>query len=127
MQHKQICGFIMGELIVALTVLGTLVVTLTLSLDGVRRFNHYQWTRERCLAAAQAQLDCYAACRRPLARDDVARLWPRVTTTVTAADGRARWEGLTLVAVEASSQSYRRQVRVRLARYCIPSVPEETP
>jgi hypothetical protein len=117
----------MGELIVALTVLGTLVVVLALSLDGIRRFNHYQWTRQQCLCAAQAQLDCLATSLRPLDANDVARLWPRVTTTLTSSAGEEPWEGLVLVAVEAVSPSYQRQVRVRLARYYPSQVREEAP
>jgi len=127
MQHRQRHGFIMGELIVALTVLGTLVVVLTLSLDGIRRFNHYQWTRQRCLCAAQAQLDCFTTSQRPLDANDVARLWPHVTTTLTSSAGEEQWEGLVLVAVEAESPSYQRRVRVRLARYCTSKGWEATP
>ncbi len=127
MQRNRTPGFIMGELIVALTVLGTLVVALTLSLDGIRRFNHYQWTRQRCLSAAQAQLDCVTVSSRPLDANDMARLWPRVTTTVTSTAGKEQWDGLALVAVEASSPSFQRQVRVRLTRYCPCPMSKETP
>lgn len=127
MQRNHATGFIMGELIVALTVLGTLVVALTLGLDGIRRFNHYQWTRQRCLSAAQAQLDCFSISSRPLDVNDMARLWPRVTTTLTSTAGEKQWDGLALVAVEASAPSYQRQVRVRLARYCPSLMSKETP
>lgn len=113
-------AFMLGELIVSLTVLGTLLVSLALSLNGLRRFNHYQWMRQRCIAAAQAQLDCFARSQQALEPHDVNELWPGVTTTIQSSPGQAEWEGLTLVKVQAIAPSYRRQVQVQLARYCAP-------
>ena len=127
MRRSRIRAFMLGELIVSLTVLGTLVFSLALSLDGLRRYNYYQWTRQRCLAAAQAQLDCMAACARPLDPEDINDMWPRVSTAVQSTPGQGDWEGLTLVTVQATAPSYRRKVQVQLARYYPPLTPGETP
>lgn len=110
-------AFIMGELIVALTVLGTLVTCLALSLNGVKRFNHYHWKRQCCIAAAQAQLDSVTFTGHPLDPCEVNRLWPRVKTTVMQTPGESDWEGLTLVTVRAEAASFQRHVETTLARY----------
>ncbi|MFC1766240.1 hypothetical protein ACFL6U_29715 [Planctomycetota bacterium] len=110
-------AFMLTELIVAISVLTGLVIALALTLDGFKRFNHYQWTRQRCLAAAQAQLDGFSVGQQPLDANTIEQLWPGISTTVEMAAGTADWQGLTLVTAQAQAPSYQRQVQVRLARY----------
>jgi type II secretory pathway pseudopilin PulG len=110
-------GFLMTELIVSLTVLGMILVAFAVSLDGFRRFNHYQLVRQRCVAAGQATLDSIAATGNALAEDEVAKLWPGIDILVEQTNGAGQWEGMRFVAVRASGRAYHRDLRVRLVRY----------
>ena len=114
-------GLMLTELIVTLGVVALLLACTAASLQGLRRFSHYQWTRQQCIAAAQAQLDSLATLGRDLPDQT---LWPRVTLTTRRVEGEGQWRGLQRLDVTARAESYRHTVRVRLSRY----VPQfETP
>ncbi len=110
-------GFLLTELIVALSVLGMLLAGLAMSLHGFAKFNRYQLTRQHCIAAAQAELDSIAATGRPIRDEDFSRLWPRLSVSVKETPGTGQWQGMTLVEVTASAKSYRKDVEIQLARY----------
>jgi hypothetical protein len=116
-KHVRYCGLMMTELIVSLTVLGMLMVTFTISLDGFRRLNHYQFTRQRCVSAAQATLDSIAVTGTAINEADVNRLWPGVIIKIDESEGTGQWKGLKLVNVTAGSAALNKKVEVRLARY----------
>ena len=113
--HKS-SGFGLAELIVALGVLGLLLTLLGVSLYQTRTFSHGQWTRQHCIAAAQAKLDSLEA-RQPLTQAEAARLWPRIELVTSRSAGQGPWQGLTRVTVVASGQSYRHPIHVTLSRY----------
>lgn len=119
--HKT--GFSLTELIVALSVLGLLLSLFGASLYQTRTFSHALWTRQHCIAAAQATLDSLSA-NQPLAEADAKRLWPRIELTTSKTPGQGPWQGLTLVTVVASAQSYRHPVHVTLSRYMDPPIPD---
>jgi type II secretory pathway pseudopilin PulG len=110
-------GFMLAELIVALSILGILMAGLAVTLQGVGRFNRLLWCRQQCLAAAQAQLDSVAATGRTLDPNTVAVLWPRLKTETEVRPGQGLWQGLALVKVTASVPTGRHVVRVTLSRY----------
>jgi len=110
-------GFIVAEAIVATTVLGMLIAGLAIAQEATRRLNLVQVTRQRCLAAGQAQLDSLAAQGRPVPKDDLARLWPTVKTKLTVSDGKGQWQGLKLVTVTATSPAGGNEVIVESSRY----------
>lgn len=110
-------GFLLTELIVALTVLGLLLAGLAVSLAGFARFNRYQLTRQQCVAAAQAQIESIAATGQAIAEQDFARLWHGLTISVEDRPGAGQWDGLTLVEVTASGRSHGKNVEIRLSRY----------
>ncbi len=118
-------GFLLTEIIIALSILGLLLGGLGVSLAGFARFNRYQLTRQQCIAAAQAQLECISATGRPIPEQDVTRLWPRLTVSVKETPGVGQWQGLTLVEVTASDKpalsavegSRRKNVEIQLSRY----------
>ncbi|HUV63056.1 MAG TPA: type II secretion system protein [Sedimentisphaerales bacterium] len=110
-------GFLMTEIIVALTVLGMLLAGLGVSLAGFARFNRYQLTRQRCIAAAQAQLESIAATGQPIPDQDFTRLWPGLTVSVREKPGEAQWQHLALVEVAASGMTHRKNVEIQLSRY----------
>lgn len=120
-QRRNPGGFLLVELIVAIALLGLILAGLGLTVAGLGRFNRYEWARQQCLAAAQAQLDSLAATGEPLGVEDIERLWPDVTLTTDRLAGEGQWDGLELVQVAATMSTHPRPADVRLARYVRPA------
>lgn len=114
---KSNCGFIFIELIVSFTVLGILITILTISLHGLAKFNLFQLVRQRCTAAAQAELDCIAITGQPISEENFERLWPKLKVTIEESNGTGQWEGLKLIDVKTSGMSFDTPVVVHLSRY----------
>jgi prepilin-type N-terminal cleavage/methylation domain-containing protein len=110
-------GFLLTELIVALTVLGILMTGFALSLHAFAQFNSYQLVRQRCIAAAQAELDSMTATGKPVPGEDFERLWPGLTVSIDESPGVGQWQGMKLVNVTTNGKSFRSKVQVRLCRY----------
>jgi hypothetical protein len=107
----------MTELIVAMIVLAMIMVAFTISLDGFGRLNHYYFTRQRCVAAAQATLDSIAATGASIDEGNLKRLWPEIDIRVDETEGTGQWKGLKLVKVTAIGKSRDKKTEVRLSRY----------
>lgn len=107
----------LAEILVSIAILGLLMGGLAVSQEATRKSNAFQHARQRCIAAAQAQLDSLAAQGKPLAPDDGRRLWPDVRTELAAADGKGQWQGLQRVTVVAIGKANGREVRIELSRY----------
>ncbi len=118
-KKKRRCGFTLSEVIVALTVMAMVMVGLAMSLYALGRFNRYQLVRQRCTAAAQAQLESITATGEAIPAGDFERLWPGLTVSVEESAATGQWEGLTLVEVTATGRSFQRQVTVGLCRYIL--------
>ncbi|MHC4155880.1 MAG: type II secretion system protein [Planctomycetota bacterium] len=112
-------GFFITEMVVALTILGILTIGMALSLYGFSRFNHYQLVRQRCTAAAQAQLDSLMVTGEPVSQQDFNRLWPGLVVSIEKLDGTAQWAGMQLVTVTTTGKSFRKEVQVRVSRYLL--------
>jgi prepilin-type N-terminal cleavage/methylation domain-containing protein len=110
-------AFLLTELIVALTVLGILMTGFALSLHAFAQFNSYQLVRQRCIAAAQAELDSMTATGKPVPGEDFERLWPGLTVSIDESPGVGQWQGMKLVQATTSGKSFRNKVQVRLRRY----------
>jgi hypothetical protein len=110
-------GLMMTELIVSLTVLGMLMVTFGISLDGFRRLNYYQFIRQRCVSVAQATLDSIAVTGKAIDEADVNRLWPGVIIKIDESEGTGQWKGLKLVNVMVGDHALNKKVEVCLSRY----------
>ena len=107
------------EMMVAATILGILLVVLALSLNGFAKFNRYQLVRQRCIAAAQAELDSITATGTPIPDEDFERLWPKLTISIKSSPGTGQWQGMKLVEVTANGKSFSKEVKVQLARYAL--------
>lgn len=118
--NKKYKGFLMTEITVAIILLGFILTALALSLGGFARFNRYQLVRQRCIAAAQAQLDSITATSSPIPDEAFSRLWPKLTISVTKSPGTGQWQAMTLAEVTATGKSYTKEVKVRLSRYVPP-------
>lgn len=112
-------GFLLTELIVAMSVVGLLLGGLIFSLYGFAKFNRYQLIRQQCIAAAQAQLDSIAVTGRPIPDKELSRLWPGLTVTLKQTPGGGQWRGMQRLDVTASGKSARTQVNIRLSRYLL--------
>jgi len=121
--RRRYDGFLLAELIVALTILGMLLACMAFSLNGMVKFNRYQLIRQQCIAAAQAQLDGLTATGRPISDADFKRLWPELRVSIDKTPGTGQWQGMELVEVTASGKSYRKQVQIKLSRYILMDAP----
>ena len=110
-------GFLTAEMLTAVGVLGVLMAGLAVSLRGFSMFNELQWARQRCTAAAEAQLDSIAATGKPLGPQECRRTWPNVDVSLRREPGQAQWVGLELIQVTAATQAGSRMVTIHLARY----------
>jgi len=113
-------GFLLVELITGIFLLGVIIAGLGVLLDGFSSFNEYQWARQRCTAAAQAQLESLTATKQPVESQTLKRLWPNVDVSVDRSPGVTPWQGLELIRVTAIAQAGPRKVTIRLARYVCP-------
>jgi hypothetical protein len=118
-------GFFMSEMVMALTILGVLSIGLALSLDGLGRFNRYQLMRQRCIAAAQAELDSLTVTGEPISNEDFTRLWPGLDVAIEKSDGAGQWQGMLLVKVTTGGKSLRKEVKVQMSRYILEPAPTE--
>jgi len=112
-------GSLMTETMVAIAVLGVILVCMAMGLRTFGNFNRYQFARQQCIAAAQAQLDSIAATGEAISQDDNERLWPKITIKIEKSDGIGQWEGLKLVRVRASAKGFRRPINVDMGRYFV--------
>jgi|GEM_PF-299912 len=110
-------GFLLTELIVTLTVLGILMTVFALSLHAFAAFNSCQLVRQRCIAAAQAELDSITAIGKPVGGEDFERLWPGLAVSIDQSPGAGQWQGMKLVNVTTTGKSFRNKVQTRLCRY----------
>ena len=118
MKNRIRCsGFLLAELVVATALLGMIIAGLAVSLNGFSMVNDCQWVRQRCAAAAQAQLDGLAATGRLIEPGELKRLWPGVNVVVDRSPGAGPWEGLELIQVTTTAQAGPRRITVHLARY----------
>lgn len=104
---------------VGLAVLGMVLAGLALSLNGFAKFNRYQWMRQHCIAAAQAELDSIAVTGEAIREEDFMRLWPNLTVSIKESAGAGQWKGMKLVEVKASGMSFSKEVKVQLCRYVL--------
>jgi len=118
-KNKIYDGFLLTEMTVALTVTGILLVGFALSLHAFATFNRYQLVRQRCIAAAQAELDSIAVTGKPIPAEDFKRLWPMLSVSIKKSAGTGQWEGMKLVEVTTKGKSFRSEVKVRLSRYIL--------
>ncbi len=116
-RNKKYRGFLLTEFVCSLVVLGIILGCLAISLNGFRKFNHYQLVRQRCISAVQAELDSIAVTGREISEEDFKRLWPRLSVSVEKTAGTGQWEGLELVSVKAKANSFNNNVEVELSRY----------
>jgi hypothetical protein len=115
--NRKYRGILTVEVITSLF----LVILLTAALVTAMRFygtvNRSQMARQRCLSAAQAQLDSITVRKIRLSQEDIQRLWPGVVCVVEKRPGQESWKGLDLYTVTTTTKIRKREISVRMIRY----------
>jgi Tfp pilus assembly protein PilV len=119
-KSRKRAGFMITEVIVAMVVLGIILAGLTLLLEGMAKFNHYQLTRQSCIAAAQGELDSITVTGKPIDEVDFKRLWPTLSVAIYTSEGIGQWQGMKLVRITITGESYKKLVKVEQCRYLLP-------
>lgn len=118
MSYKHQKGFLLADTIVGIATLGIILGLLYVSLCNLRKFNQYQLARQRCIAAACAQLDSISVTAKQISDEDMHRLWPRVDISIEKIPATGQWEGFKIVKVTAGSVvAGARIVEIESARY----------
>jgi Tfp pilus assembly protein PilV len=110
-------GWLLTEVLVSVGLLAMLLLGFNLMQRAAGKLNAIEVTRQRCIAAGQAQLESLQATGRPVAAKDFERLWPGLRADLSTAPGQGQWQGLTRVSVVASGKAQSHDVKVELARY----------
>ncbi len=110
-------GSMLVEIMVSIAVLSMLLVAFGKSLGVFRSINHFYISKQRCISAAQAQLDSIAVTGKTINNDTFEQLWPHVDVNIERSTGTGDWTGLTLVKVTAETQTGGRNVEIMLSRY----------
>jgi hypothetical protein len=116
-KHKKYSGIMTIEVVTAIFLLITLTAVLLTSLRFYGHYNRLQWTRQRCLAAAQAQLDSIMVQKVTLSQEDIHRLWPGVKCTIEKQPGLDQWKDLDLYTATTTAQVRKRTVLIQMKRY----------
>jgi len=116
-KKRRYSGFLFAEIAVGLTVMAMLLAGVAFSLNGTAKFNHYQLVRQKCIAAAQAELDSLTATGKPIEDEDFKRIWPQLSVSIEKSAGQGQWQSTQLVKVTTSGKYLRKQVTIELSRY----------
>jgi type II secretory pathway pseudopilin PulG len=114
---KKANGMIMTELIIALGILTVLLACFASALGAFGAINHYYMSKQRCIAAAQAQLDSISVTGEALGEEEFKKLWPKIEVSIEKLQGAGQWQGLTLVKVTTKAKTCGRMVTIELSRY----------
>ena len=116
-KQRNRSGWLLMEVLTAMTLLATLIAGLGLALKASGKLNHYHWQQQRCIAAGMAQLDCIGATGEPIKAAELERLWPSIELTTEQSPGEADWAGLTLIKVKAKTKKAGKVIEIELSRY----------
>lgn len=126
MKHRRSTpGFMLTELIVSLSGLGILMAMLAVTLFWAGRCHHLLFLRQKCIAAAQAQIESICTRGLPIEPNKATALWPDVELQTQILPGLDQWQGLGLIQATASIRSGRTVVQISLARYAL--IPDWVP
>ncbi len=119
-RHRKNNGWLLTEIAVTLFVLASFFMVMISATATFGRFNRLLLNKQRCLAAARAQVDSVVFTGRALKAEDFKRLWPRLEVDVDIRDGAGDWKGLKLCVVTTSVKARKRNIEIRLSQYYPP-------
>lgn len=110
-------GFLALEMQTSVILLALLLFCFTVGMNGFARINDYHIVKQRCIAAAQAQLDSIEMTGAELEKEKFESLWPKVEYQIQQSFPDEQWKGTKLIRVSAASQSFNHKVKIELCRY----------
>ena len=119
-KHRKNNGWLLTEIAVVLFVLASFFMVMISATATFGRFNWLLQNKQRCVAAARAQVDSVVSTGRALKDEDFKRLWPRMEVDVDIRDGAGDWKGLKLCVVTTSVKARKRNIEIRLSQYYRP-------
>ncbi|MHC4904803.1 MAG: hypothetical protein ACYTEN_03115 [Planctomycetota bacterium] len=115
--HKIRKGMLSIELVVAISVLATIIGVLVTLGASFGKLNNRLWAKHTCCNAGQAQMDCIAATGKPIDTATFEKLWPGVACRLETSDGIGQRQGLQRIDLTISKKVKQKNVQVRLTRY----------
>ena len=119
-QRKQ-KGLLSVELVVAISVLATVIGVLVTLEHSFGKLNNKLWAKHICRNAGQAQMDSIAVIGKPIEDAAFEKLWPGVTFQLKTSDGDGQWRGLQRIDLTLSKKVKQKDVQVQLTRYLPPA------
>ncbi|MHC4264584.1 MAG: pilus assembly FimT family protein [Planctomycetota bacterium] len=121
MTHTKIKykGHLYIELMVVMALIGFIMTCLAISMSAFQRFNHYQLARQKCIAAAQAQIESITLSDSEVEPELFGSLWPKISVSIEKLPGNGQWKGLHLIKVTANTRSAYQDVEIELSRYIV--------
>jgi hypothetical protein len=115
--NRKYRGILTIEVITSLFLTITLTAVLLAAMEFYGAVNRTQLARQRCLSAAQAQLDSIMVQKIPLSQQDIQHLWPGVVCVVEKQPGQEPWKGLDLYTATTTIKIRKQEISVRMNRY----------
>jgi type II secretory pathway pseudopilin PulG len=119
--HRKQKGMLSVELVVAISVLATILTVLVTLGASFGKLNNNLWARHICRNAGQAQMDSIAVTGKPIEDAVFEKLWPDVTCQLETSDGDGQWQGLQRIDLTLSKKVKQKDVQVQLTRYLPPA------
>jgi hypothetical protein len=117
--HRKQKGLLSVELVVAISVLATIIGVLVTLEHSFGKLNNKLWAKHICRNAGQAQMDSIAATGTPIDNAAFEKLWPGVICTIEKSEGVGQWQGLQRIDLTLSKKVKRNNVRIQLTRYLL--------
>ena len=115
--HRKQKGLLSVELVVAISVLATVIGVLVALGHSFGILNNKLWAKHICRNAGQAQMDSIAVTGTPIDNAVFNKLWPGVTCQLKTSDGSGQWQGLQKIDLTLSKKVKQKDVQVQLTRY----------
>ncbi len=115
--HTKHKGFLSVELVVAISVLATIITVLGALGVSFGKLNNHLWAKHTCYNAGAAQMDSIAATAKPISQEKFNELWPGVLCDIRTSEGAGQWQGLGKIDLTLSKRVKHKDVQVRLTRY----------
>ena len=119
-RHRKNNGWLLTEIAVVLFVLASFFMVMISATATFGRFNWLLQNKQRCVAAARAQVDSVVSTGKVLKDEDFKRLWPKLEVDVDIRDGAGDWKGLKLCVVTTRAKARKRNIEIQLSQYYRP-------
>lgn len=116
-KHRKHKGMLSVELVVAISVLATIIGVLAALGVSFGKLNNRLWAKHICCNAGQAQIDAIAATGKPIDSVKFKKLWPGVTCNIETSDGSGAWQGLQRIDLTLRKKVKQKDVQIHLIRY----------